>query len=471
MSGQNGSDDGVGGAFRGNRDTAQVDMPMAPPRPTGPGGAPSTPVPAVTGPVPLPADGRSDASPLVRTVERHLDEILSAVPQPDPIELAVLDAQGLLCAEEVVSQRALPAFDQAGLDGYAARADDIASATVQEPVELAVVGESVAGAGAPSSIGPGLALKLAAGAMLPAGADVVVPAVWTDQGVARVAVQAAPPAGAYVRLTGDDVAPGDPAVQVGTPIGPAQISLLAAVGRERVLVRPRPRVVVLSAGSELVDVAAAPSPGQIVDVNSYALAAAARDAGADAYRWGILPTDQRRLAEVLESQLLRSDLVLVSGTFASGGFDLVQEALAGLGEMRFRQVAMHPGPAQGFGRLGRDGVPVICVPGEPVAALVSFEVFVRPAIRLMLGKRQLFRRTVQAIAGQQLLSPLGYRQYLHGTVMRHPDGGYVVEPVGEATDALLARMARANCLIVVDEDVTEVAAGGLVTVMPLLLGG
>ena len=116
-----------------------------------------------------------------------------------------------------------------------------------------------------------------------------------------------------------------------------------------------------------------------------------------------------------------------------------------------------PGPVQGFGRLGRDDVPVICIPGEPVAALVAFEVFVRPAIRLMLGKRQLFRRTVQAVAGQQLLSPLGYRQYLHGTVMRHPDGGYVVEPVGDGTEALLARMARANCLIVIDEDVTEVA--------------
>ncbi|WP_198598085.1 molybdotransferase-like divisome protein Glp [Blastococcus atacamensis] len=476
MSGHSDSGNNGGGGSRTHRDTAQVDMPMAPPQRTGPvggvrGSNPVPPKPALTGPVPLPADGRSDASPLVRTVERHLDEILAAVPQPDAIELAVLDAQGLLCAEDVVSSRALPAFDQAALEGYAARAEDVAPASVRQPVELAVVGESVAGVDAPAAIGPGLALKVSAGAMLPAGADVVVPSVWTDRGAARVLVQAGPPAGSYVRRTGDDVAPGDSAVQVGTPIGPAQISLLAAVGRERVLVRPRPRVVVLSAGTELVDVSATPSPGQVVDVNSYALAAAARDAGADAYRSGILPSDPRRLAEVLESQLLRSDLVLISGTVASGGFDLVQEALAQLGEMRFSQVAMHPGPAQGFGRLGRDDVPVICVPGEPVGALVSFEVFVRPAIRLMLGKRQLFRRTVQAISGQQLLSPLGYRQYLHGTVMRHPDGGYVVEPVGDATDALLARMARANCLIVIDEDVTEVAAGGLVTVMPLLLGG
>jgi molybdopterin molybdotransferase len=477
MTGQMDGTESTDGEFRGHRDTAQVDLRHGAASParlrdTQVVGAQQSSLPAPrggSGPVPIP--GASSEITQVRAVERHLDEILGAMPQPEPIELAVLDAQGLLCAEEVVSQRALPAFDQAALDGYAARADDIHGATPRAPIELAVVGESVAGASAPSSIGPGLALKVTAGAMLPAGADVVVPAVWTDQGAVRVGTHAGPPAGSYVRRMGDDVAPGDPAVQVGTPIGPAQISLLAAVGRERVLVRPRPRIAVLCAGTELVDVGTLPAPGQVVDVNSYALAAAARDAGAEAYRSGILPSDRRRLTEVLESQLLRSDLVLIAGTFASGGFDIVQEALAELGEMHFSQVTMHPGPAQGFGRLGRDQIPVICVPGEPVAALVSFEVFVRPAIRLMLGKRQLFRRTVQAIAGQPLMSPLGYRQYLHGTVMRHPDGGYVVEPVGDGTEALLARMARANCLIVVDEDVTEVAAGGLVTVMPLLLGG
>jgi molybdopterin molybdotransferase len=412
-----------------------------------------------------------DTGALPRTVERHLDEILGAVPQPDPIELAVLDAQGLLCAEDVVSDRALPAFDQAAVDGYAARADDVATASRPSPVHLAVVGETLAGSDVPASIGPGLTQKVAAGAMMPAGADVVVPGVWTDGGMVQVAVLAGPPAGSYVRRTGDDVAPGDAAVQIGTPIGPAQISLLAAVGRDRVQVRPRPRIAVLSAGSELVDVGAYPGPGQVVDVNSYALTAAARDAGAEATRSGILPADRRRLSDVIESQLLRSDLVLISGTLAGGGFDMVQEVLAELGQMTFSTVAMHPGSAQGFGRLGRDSVPVIVVPAEPVAALVSFEVFVRPAIRMMLGKRQLFRRTVQAISAQQLLSPLGYRQYVHGLVMRHPDGGYVVEPVGTGDEALLARMARANCLIVIDEDITEVAPGGLVTVMPLLLGG
>src|SRR3954453_10108497 len=190
----------TGAGVRGFRVTAQVDMPMAPPRPTGPVAA-ATLAERRTGPVqatplqasqPVPILQLSEGLATVRTVERHLDEILAAVPQPDPIELAVLDAQGLLCAEEVVSQRALPAFDQAALDGYAARADDVGGATVAAPVELSVVGESVAGASSPSSIGPGLALQVAAGAMMPTGADVVVPAVWTDQGSVRVTVQAAP---------------------------------------------------------------------------------------------------------------------------------------------------------------------------------------------------------------------------------------------------------------------------------------
>ncbi|SDY59361.1 molybdopterin molybdotransferase [Modestobacter sp. DSM 44400] len=459
--------DSLLGGGRGH-DTVQVDRSVF--------AAERVPSPAVSSgdraPDPLGDTGSVDVSAIrMRTVEQHLDEILGAVPQPDPIELAVLDAQGLLCAELVVSSRALPSFDQAGLDGYAVRSADVAAATVEAPVDLAVVGESVAGSGEASSISPGLAQKVAVGAMMPAGADVVVPAAWTDQGAARVAVYAALAAGSYVRRTGDDVAPGDTAVQVGTPIGPAQISLLAAVGRERVAVRPRPRVSVLCAGDELVDVGGTPGAGQVVDVNSYALAAAARDAGAEAYRAGILPGDPRRLTDLLESQLLRSDVVLIAGTFASGGVDPLQEALRSLGGMSFTQVAMHPGPLHAFGRLGPDDVPVICVPGEPVAALVAFEVFVRPAIRLMLGKRQLFRRTVQAVSAQQLLSPLGYRQYLHGQVMRHPDGGYVVEPIGDGDQAMLARMARANCLIVVDEDVTEVSAGGLVTVMPMLLGG
>jgi len=405
----------------------------------------------------------------MRSVEEHIDGILASVPHPDSIELALLDAQGLLCAEEVVSGISLPSFDQTGIEGYAVRSADVASATAEDPAMLPVVGEADAGARVVQSIASGMAIRVTPGAILPAGADVVVPMSWTDRGVARVAVRRAPPPWSFIRRVGEDVEPGDTAVSVGTPIGPAQVGLLAAVGRDRIQVRPRPRVVVVATGDELIDVGITPGIGEIVDVISYALAAAARDAGAEVYRAGIVSSDKRRLLEVMESQLLRGDLLVISGAFGTGTFDVVQEVLGELGEMDFSRVAMSPAAAQGFGRLGSRQVPTLCVPGDPVSALVSFEVFIRPAIRLMLGKRQLFRRTVQAVAGSPMSSPSGRRQYRHGRIYRDPEGGYVVEPAGDTGTHLLYGMSQSNSLIVIPEDVTEVGAGEQVAAVPLLL--
>ncbi|MDQ3732538.1 MAG: molybdopterin molybdotransferase MoeA [Actinomycetota bacterium] len=392
------------------------------------------------------------------------------MPHPDPIEVALLDAQGLLCAEEVISEISLPPNDHAAADGYAVRSSDIKGATAESPVTLPVVGEASLGDYESGSIGKDMALRVTAGALMPSGADLVVPLSWTDRGLARVEIRRELPSGTYVRNQGEDVAPGDVAVNVGTPIGPAQVGLLAAVGRERVLVRPRPRVVIISAGSDLVDVGTVPGLGQTVDVNSYALAAAARDAGAEVYRAGIGRDDKRRLVELLESQVIRSDLIVISGRFTSDSFDVMQEALAEIGEVTFEAVAIHPGALQGSGKLGVAQTPVLCIPGDPVSALVSFEVFIRPAIRLMAGKRQLFRRTVHAVCQVELDSPSGRRQYRRGQVMRHPDGGYVVTTVGGPGAHLLANMAQSNSLIVVDQDVTKVAVGDIVTVIPMLLG-
>jgi len=405
----------------------------------------------------------------VRSVEEHIDRILASVPQPDSIELALLDAQGLLCAEEIVSDVALPSFDQIGIEGYAVRSADVDTATPEDPAMLAVVGEADAGARVVASIAAGMAIRVTPGAILPAGADLVIPMSWTDRGVARVAINRSAPQWSFIRRIAEDVAPGETAVSVGTPIGPAQVGLLAAVGRERIHVRPRPRVVVVSTGDELVDVGITPGVGEMADVNSYALAAAARDAGAEVYRAGIVSSDKRRLLETMESQLLRGDLLVISGGFGTGSFDVVQEVLGELGDMDFARIAMSPAAAQGFGRLGVRNVPTLCVPGDPVSALVSFEVFARPAIRLMLGKRQLFRRTVQAISGADLDSPAGRRHYRQGRIYRHPDGGYIAEPVGDTGTHLLHGMAQANCLIVLGEDATHVAAGDPVTAMPLLI--
>ncbi len=401
------------------------------------------------------------------TVDEQLERILARVRAPEPIELALLDAQGLMCAEEVVAQAPLPGFDNSSMDGYAVRAEDVRAAREDEPVTLPVVGDIAAGSRAPERVSQGQCVRIMTGAPMPAGADAVVPVEWTDGGVARVSIRRAPKAGVYIRRIGEDVEPGDVAVSVDTPIGPAQVGLLAAVGRSRVLARPRPRVVVVSTGSELVEIGGEQGPGEIVDVNSYSLAAAAREAGAEVYRAGIVPDDKRRLLELLEGQLLRADLLVTSGGVSAGAFDVVKEALQELGTVSFDRIAMQPGMPQGFGTLGPSETPFFGLPGNPVSALVSFEVFVRPAIRLMLGKNRLFRRTIEARASEEFGSPAGKRQYRRGLLHREDDGSYRVRPVGGPGSHLLASMAQANCLIVTDEQTTTVVRDSAVTVIPL----
>jgi molybdopterin molybdotransferase len=407
----------------------------------------------------------------LRNVDEQLRKVLADLRVPEPIELALLDAQGLLCAEEVLASAPLPGFDNSAMDGYAVRASDTRHASEEDPAVLPVVGDIPAGSRAPRAVSQGICLRIMTGAPMPSGADAIVPVEWTDGGVARVRITRPAEPGLYVRRVGEDIRTGELAVAAGTPIGPAQVGLLAAVGRERVLVRPKPRVVVLSTGSELVDVGRRPGTGEIIDSNSYAIAAAARDAGAEVYRAGIVPDDHARLMDALEGQVSRADLIVTSGGVSAGAFDVVKDALKELGTVEFTRVAMQPGMPQGFGTLGAEGTPIFCLPGNPVSALVSFEVFVRPAVRLMLGKRRLVRRTVKALAMQAFSSSQGRRQYRRGLLHREADGSYSVEPVGGSASHLLANLSRSNCLIVIDEEVTEVSEGDLVTVVPLLLAG
>lgn len=234
-----------------------------------------------------------------------------------------------------------------------------------------------------------------------------------------------------MRRAGDDVQPGDVAVRAGTIIGAAQVGLLAAVGRERVLVHPRPRVSVMAVGGELVDIARTPSNGQVYDVNSYALAAAARDAGAEVNRVGIVPNNPHELGEIVQGQINRAEVVVIAGGVGGAAAEAVRVVLSELGEMEVVRVAMHPGSVQGFGQLGRDGVPVFLLPANPVSALVVFEVMVRPLIRLSLGKRQPMRRVVQARTLSPITSVAGRKGYLRGQLMRDQDSGeYLVQALG-----------------------------------------
>ena len=395
----------------------------------------------------------------MRSVDEQLARVLAAAVRPSPVRVAISEAQGLLCAEEVVAGQALPGFDQAAVDGYAVRSVDVRTDDGEAPV-LPVVGEITSGSRQPRRLQPGQAVRVATGAPLPTLADAVVPLEQTDEHPAKVTVREGVPSAAFVRRAGEDVQTGDVAVRRGSAIGSAQVGLLAAVGRDKVLVHPRPRVSVISLGEELVDVDRTPGQGQVYDVNSYALAAAARDAGAEVTRVGIVGIDPKRLREVIEGRLLLSEIVVIAGGIGGAVGAEVRAALSDLGELDTTRVAMHPGSMQGFGRLGPDEVPTFLMPGNAVSALVLFEVLVRPLIRAALGRENPHRRTVTANLLSPVSSTAGRRGFLRGQLLRDPEtDSYLVQPLGTSGSHLLASLAEANCLVLIDEDVSEVSAG------------
>ncbi|MBW8702826.1 Molybdopterin molybdenumtransferase 2 [Streptomyces sp. MBT84] len=424
------------------------------------------------------------------SVDDHLEDILAGIRPLEPIELQLLDAQGCVLVDDVTVPVSLPPFDNSSMDGYAVRVADVAGASEEFPAVLTVVGDVAAGSAGAMRVGPGEAARIMTGAPLPPGAEAVVPVEWTDGGLGGGPVSGMParslspegasgqvrvhrPAGAraHVRDKGSDVRAGDLALEAGTVLGPPQIGLLAAIGRGTVRVRPRPRVVVMSTGSELVQPDEELAAGQIYDSNSFALTAAARDAGAIAYRVGAVADDADTLRSTVEDQLVRADLVVTTGGVSVGAYDVVKEALSSVGDedepgggIEFRKLAMQPGKPQGFGSIGPDHTPLLALPGNPVSSYVSFELFVRPAIRTLMGLQEVHRPRVKAVltADKALTSPEGRRQFLRG---KYADGQ--VTPVGGAGSHLVAALAHADALIVVPEDRTSVEPGAEVEVVLL----
>ncbi|QEV49945.1 molybdopterin molybdenumtransferase MoeA [Streptomyces vinaceus] len=428
------------------------------------------------------------------SVDEHLADVLAAIRPLEPIELQLLDAQGCVLVEDVTVPVALPPFDNSSMDGYAVRTADVQGASEEFPAVLTVIGDVAAGSGALPTVGPGQAARIMTGAPLPPGAEAVVPVEWTDGGTGggaaagmtpasaapegaagEVRVHRAAEARAHVRARGSDVQAGDLALAAGTVLGPPQIALLAAIGRGTVRVRPRPRVVVLSTGSELVQPGESLAAGTIYDSNSFALAAAARDAGAISYRVGAVADDAETLRSTIEDQLIRADLLVTTGGVSVGAYDVVKEALTSVGtaddeadggRVDFRKLAMQPGKPQGFGTIGPDHTPLLALPGNPVSSYVSFELFVRPAIRALMGLPDVSRPSVRAVleADKALGSPAGRRQFLRG---KYDAETGTVSPVGGSGSHLIAALAHADSLMVVPEDVTSVEPGAELEVVLL----
>ncbi len=432
------------------------------------------------------------------SVETHLGEILEAIRPLATTELGLSDALGLVLAEDVTAEVPLPSFDNAAMDGYAVRVQDVAAATEQNPVTLPVVGEVAAGDTGAYALPEGASIRIMTGAMLPHGTEAVVPVEWTDGGAARVAVRVKAEPGQAVRLAGGDAKAGDVLVGQGTMLRPMHIAVIAAAGRNAVRVRPRPRVVVLSTGNELAEPGTPIIPGRIWDSNSFMITAAAREAGCLAYRQAIVPDNPEEVIPALEDQLVRADLLITTGGVSMGGeHDVVKAALRQLGTIKFRKVAMQPGMPQGFGVIGlaapaapedkarrriwrrpfeeaaqdalsqpgpAEHVPIFTLPGNPVSAYVSFQVFVRPAIGALQAYDKLGLETIRAELTTPLRSPAGRRSFLRGVLNRKTGR---VEPLTGQGSHQIATLGKANALIIVPEWVVQTAAGETVDVLVL----
>ena len=397
------------------------------------------------------------------TVEAHQSAILAAITPLPPVSVALADAAGCVLAEDVTAAVSLPSFDNSGMDGYAVQATDTHRSSERSPATLPVKGEIAAGDTGVFRLVPGAAIKIMTGARMPADADAVVPVEWTNGGNERVEIYRPVEPGNAVRYTGGDAVAGETLLEPGVRMRAMQIAVAASAGRKKVSVRPRPRVVVLSTGNELTEPGTPLVPGQIWDSNSYMLAAAAREAGALACRRSVVPDDPAGVLPALEEQLHHADLLVTTGGVSMGGeHDVVKAALRELGTVTFTKVAMQPGMPQGFGTLGENRVPIFTLPGNPVSAYVSFQLFVRPAIAALQGAGDLWLPAVRATLTAGVRSPEGRRSYLRGVF-----GGDKVTPLSGQGSHQIAALGKANALIVVPERETRLPSGETVDVLVL----
>jgi molybdopterin molybdotransferase len=399
------------------------------------------------------------------TVEQALERVLSAFHALEPEQVPILEALGRVLAKDVYAGEDIPPLANSSMDGYAVLAADTVGASPNRPARLRIVGQIAAGYVPETAVASGTTMRIMTGAPIPSGADAVIKVEDTDTDGKYVNIYTEVAPGNYIRSAGEDVRQGELVLSKSTLIRPQEIGMLATLGHREVLVHRRPRVAILATGDEVVEIDQPLAPGKIRNANSYSNAAQVLEHGGEPLLLGIARDNVDDLTAKIRAGLEQGvDLFLTSGGVSVGDFDLVKDVLAAEGEIAFWRVCMKPGKPLAFGRIG--GVPVLGLPGNPVSVMVSFEVFVRPAIWKMLGRTDLARPTLQATLMDEITHKDERRHYVRVRVEKH-NGAYRAHLTGGQGSGILSSMVKANALAVIPEAWDHAPTGAQVEVILL----